>query len=56
MKKVALLPDAFEQLNFWMREDRKIVKRIAELIRDIDRDPFSGIGKPEPLRGDLTGL
>jgi toxin YoeB len=56
MRKVAFLPDAFEQLNFWMREDRKISKRIADLIRDIDRDPFNGIGKVEPLRGNLAGL
>jgi len=56
MRKVAFLPDAFEHFNFWLREDRKIVKRIADLIRDIDRDPFNGIGKVEPLRGDLAGL
>ena len=56
MRKVAFLPDAFEHLNFWMREDRKISKRIADLIRDIDRDPFNGIGKAEPLRGNLAGL
>ena len=56
MRKVAFLPDAFADFNYWMREDRTIAKRIADLIRDIDRDPFNGIGKVEPLRGDLSGL
>lgn len=56
MRKIAFLPDAFEQLNFWSREDRKIYKRISELIKDISRDSFRGIGKPEALRGNLKGL
>lgn len=33
-----------------------MLKRINQLIRDIERDPFSGIGKPEPLRGNLSGM
>ena len=33
-----------------------MLKRINQLIRDIERDPFSGIGKPEPLRGNLSGI
>ncbi len=38
------------------KEDRKLIARINKLIEDILRDPFSGIGKPEPLKGDLSGL
>lgn len=33
----------------------KLLKKINQLIRDTERDPFSGVGKPEPLRGDLSG-
>lgn len=40
----------------WIQEhDRKLVKRIHLLIRDTSRSPFEGIGKPEPLKGDLSG-
>ncbi len=35
---------------------KKILKRINQLIKDMRRDPFNGIGKPEPLKGNLTGL
>lgn len=56
MRKISFLPDAFDQFNYWSREDRRIQKRIGELIKDILRDSFQGIGKPEPLKGNLKGL
>lgn len=40
----------------WQQTDKSKLKRINQLIRDIQRDPFDGIGKPEPLRHDLAGL
>jgi toxin YoeB len=40
---------------FWQEQDRTVLRRVNELIRDAQRDPFRGIGKPEPLRGDLQG-
>jgi len=43
-----------EYLN-WQIQDRKTLKRINKLIEDIDRHPFTGIGKPEPLTGNLQG-
>lgn len=46
----------WEDYLWWQDHDRKMLKRINQLIRDIDRDPFSGIGKPEPLRGNLSGM
>ena len=55
MKKVAFEPEAFEQLGQWATEDKKIFKKILELIRDIQRDPFAGLGKPEPLKYELQG-
>jgi toxin YoeB len=39
----------------WQEQDRDMLRRINELIRDVGRQPFRGIGKPEPLRGDLRG-
>ena len=39
----------------WQMEDKKTLKRINNLLKDIDRHPFSGIGKPEPLKGDKQG-
>lgn len=47
---------AWEDYLWWQARDRKMLKRINLLIRDIERDPFSGIGKPEPLRGNLSGM
>ncbi len=41
---------------YWQQADRKVLKRINLLIQDIVREPFSGIGKPEPLKHDLTGF
>lgn len=40
---------------YWQGQDRKTLKRINVLINDIKRNPFEGIGKPEPLRGYLSG-
>ena len=39
----------------WQEQDRKTLKRIDLLIKDIQRSPFEGIGKPEPLKGELSG-
>lgn len=55
MRNVAFTKDAFSEYNQWFTDDLKIVARIRELIRDIDRDSFKGLGKPEPLRGNWTG-
>lgn len=48
--------DAWEEYLYWQSENKKVVKRINQLIKDIRRNPFDGIGKPEPLKGNLTGL
>ena len=44
-----------EDYLYWQQESRSTLKCINMLIRDIERSPFEGIGKPEPLKGDLTG-
>lgn len=42
---------AWEDFQYWIGQDRKTLRRILQLIDAISRDPFSGIGKPEPLKG-----
>ena len=46
---------AWNDYLYWQTQDRKTLKRINVLIVDIRRTPFEGIGKPEPLRGNLSG-
>ncbi|HBX73485.1 Txe/YoeB family addiction module toxin [Haliea sp.] len=46
---------AWEDYLYWQRTDKKLVKRINALIKDITREPFEGIGKPEPLKHALSG-
>lgn len=46
---------AWEDYLYWQKCDGKIIKRINELIKDTKRTPFTGIGKPEPLKFELTG-
>lgn len=48
--------DAWEEYLFWQTQDKKTLKRINQLIKDIRRNPFEGIGKPEPLKGNLAGF
>lgn len=45
----------WEDYVYWQTQDRKTLKRINQLIADVLRDPFTGLGKPEPLRHILTG-
>jgi toxin YoeB len=46
---------AFEQYREWAKKDKKTFKKLESLITDVIRDPFHGIGKPEPLRENLSG-
>ena len=46
----------WEDYLYWQGQDKKTLRRINELIKTIVRSPFEGIGKPEPLRGNLSGL
>ena len=48
--------DAREDYLYWQAESKKNVKRINQLINDMIRHPFEGIGKPEPLKNNLAGL
>ena len=48
--------EAWEDFEYWTKQDRKTLKRILQLLQDIDRNGYEGIGKPEPLKGDLSGF
>jgi len=47
--------DAWEYYLYWQTQDKKIIKRINLIIKDIDRSPYEGIGKPEALKHNLSG-
>ncbi|MGN1136001.1 MAG: Txe/YoeB family addiction module toxin [Oscillospiraceae bacterium] len=48
--------EAWDDYMYWHNQDKKTIKRINSLIKDIDRNPFDGIGKPEPLKYDYSGF
>lgn len=52
---IIFLSTGWEDYLYWQKTDKKIAKKINELIRQCQRTPFEGIGKPEPLRGNLSG-
>ena len=53
--KLVFAAKAWEDYLYWQRTDKKILKRINALIKDITREPFEGTGKPEPLKHALSG-
>lgn len=53
--KLIFLDKAWEDYLSWLKEDKSILRKINDLIKDIKRHTFNGIGKPEPLRHDLSG-
>jgi len=55
VRTVCFDPVAWEQYLYWQGQDHKMLDRINVLIRDCQREPFRGIGKPEPLREKLSG-
>ncbi len=55
MRAIRFVPDAWDAYLYWQDQDKKTLKRLNQLINAAARDPFVGIGKPEPLRGELSG-
>lgn len=53
--KLIFHEQAWEDYTHWQRYDTKMLKRLNGLIKECTRTPFSGMGKPEPLKGDLSG-
>ena len=54
--KLVFSDEAWEDCLYWQKQDRKMVERINKLIQEVKRDPFSGVGKPEPLKHALAGF
>lgn len=55
MSKITFAENAWEDYLYWQIQDKKILKKINMLLKEIQRTPFEGSGKPEPLRGELSG-
>ena len=53
--KILFAENAWEDYVYWQNTDKKMVKRINQLIKEIQRDPFKGMGNPEPLKFNWTG-
>ncbi|MCL2603407.1 MAG: Txe/YoeB family addiction module toxin [Defluviitaleaceae bacterium] len=55
-RPLSFMPRAWTDYLYWQSHDKKMMKRINELLKDINRNPFTGIGQPEPLKHNLNGL
>ncbi|MNZ96250.1 Toxin RelK [compost metagenome] len=55
-RKISFTPSAWEDYVYWQSQDKKTLKRVNALIKDCQRSPLDGIGKPEALLGDLSGF
>jgi len=55
MGNITFTQQAFEEYLYWQGQDKNILKKVNKLLKDIDRNHFEGIGKPEALKGDLSG-
>jgi toxin YoeB len=56
MRQIVFLEDALSELNDYKFSQPKLVFKVFELIMDIDKTPYTGLGKPEPLKGNLQGF
>lgn len=54
-KRLTFTPEAWEEYLYWQSHDRQLLKKLNQLLKECQRDPLAGIGKPEPLKGDLSG-
>jgi toxin YoeB len=54
--KLVFSDEAWDDYLYWQKQDRRMVERINKLIQEVKRDPFSGVGKPEPLKHALAGF
>ena len=54
--KLVFSPGAWDDYQFWQAGDRTVLARLNSLIKEASRTPFTGMGKPEPLQGNLKGI
>ena len=52
---ISFADDAWDDYLYWQQQDKKILKKINKLIKEIQREPFEGIGEPEPLKYNWSG-
>jgi toxin YoeB len=55
MRKLLFTDESWCDYLYWQTQDKRTLKRINALLREVQREPFEGIGKPEPLKGNLSG-
>lgn len=55
-RNLVFTPEGWDDYTYWINQDKKTLRKINKLINDAKRSPFDGLGKPEPLRENLTGL
>lgn len=55
-RNLIFTPEGWKDYQYWFEQDNKTLKKINKLINDTRRDPFNGIGKPEPLKENYSGL
>ena len=56
MSKISFAEDAWNEYLYWQMQDKKTLRKINALLRDIQRSPFDGAGKPEPLKDSKSGM
>lgn len=56
MSNLTFSENAWQEYLYWQTQDKKTLKRINQLLQDINRNGYYGIGKPEPLKGELSGF
>ncbi len=56
MAKIAFSEQAWQEYLYWQLQDKKTLKRVNQLLKDIERNHFEGLGKPEALKGNLSGF
>jgi toxin YoeB len=54
--KLIWFEEAWDDYVYWQNQDKKTIKRINQLLQDVKRNGYSSIGKPEPLKGELSGF
>ena len=54
--RITFSQNSWEDYTSWQSEDKKMLNKINELVKDIQRNPYTGLGKPEPLKYDLAGF
>ena len=55
MRDITFAENAFREYLYWQKQDRKTLRKINSLLKEIQRTPFEGSGEPEPLKGELSG-